>query len=77
MDCERGCPKIAEYGGEHSLSEFCDICLYYVFLESSSDWKYSKRVKRRLEKSKMLEEYVRENGNICNLMKFKTKLKSN
>lgn len=68
MVCERGCPEIREYGGGRRLSEFCDICLYFVFVESSSDWKYFKRVRRRLEESKMLKEYLDETS--CFTQKF-------
>lgn len=75
MSCERGCPKVEEYGGRHSLSRFCDICLYHVLIDSSSDWKHYKRVTKKLERSKMVKDYLEEIGSQYNFITFKNNLK--
>lgn len=32
------CPDIEEYGGFNKLRKYCVQCLYYVWMDSSTDW---------------------------------------
>lgn len=56
------CPPIREYGNGYKLRKYCTRCLYFVLLESSSDWRRASYVEKTL---KIEKRKVRSLQDMC------------